>query len=115
RSALNRFMEYLHDGGADPGVMTSDQIATTALEEFYAWLLVRPPADGQQPRARKRSAITYVAGLRAFLAFLDRRRWLHPDVSYERMREGARTLIGKTPYPTPRVGEEVALVVTHVN
>jgi site-specific recombinase XerD len=57
--------------------------------------------------------VTYVAGVRAYIRFLDRRRWLHADLSYEHMKDGVRSLIGRVPYPTPRVGDEVALVVTH--
>ena len=115
RSALNRFTEYLRDGGDDPAVMTSTALAPTVLEDFYTWLLAQPLAAGQDARARRRSAVTYVAGARAFARFLDRRHWLDPAVSYERMKDGVRDAIGRLPYPTPRVDDSVARVVTYVN
>ena len=108
RSALNRFCEFLRDQDHDPSVMTSEQIPGTVLEDFYSWLLAIHGRD------RRRSAVTYVAGVRAFVRFLDRRRWLHEAVSYERMKEGVREAIGRLPYPTPRVDDAAALVVTYV-
>lgn len=109
RSALNRFCEFLRDQGHDPNVMTSERIGASVLEDIYSWLLAVHGRD------HRRSAVTYIAGVRAFLRFLDRRRWLHPDLSYERMREGVREVIGRLPYPTPRVDDAAALVVTYVN
>jgi len=50
-----------------------------------------------------------------FFRFLDRRRWLHPDLSYEHMKDGLRELVGRIHYKTPRVDDAVALVVTYVN
>ncbi len=107
RSALNRFCEYLRDQDRDPAAMRCDELAATVLEDLYTWLL------SIHGHAHRRSAVTYVAGVRAFIRFLDRRRWLRPDLSYEHMKDGVRSLIGRVPYPTPRVGDEVALVVTH--
>src|SRR5438105_4895458 len=90
-AALRRFDEFLRDTARTPDVMTTDQIDARALESFYLWLLE------QRGRAAKRTAITYVAGVRAFLAFLDRHAWLAPHVSYERMKAGLRALIGRVP------------------
>src|SRR2546423_77895 len=108
-AALRRFDEFLRDTARTPDVMTTDQIDGRALEAFYLWLL------GQRGRAAKRTAITYVAGVRAFLAFLDRHAWLAPHVSYERMKAGLRALIGRVPYPPPRIDEAIARVITYVN
>jgi integrase len=108
-AALRRFDEFLRDTARTPDVMTTDQIDGRALEAFYLWLLE------QRGRAAKRTAITYVAGVRAFLAFLDRHAWLAPHVSYERMKAGLRALIGRVPYPTPRIDEAIARVITYVN
>lgn len=107
RSALNRFCEFLRDQGHDPALLRCDALPATVLEDFYTWLL------SIHGHARRRSAVTYVAGVRAFIRFLDRRRWLRADQSYEHMKDGVRALIGRIPYPTPRVGDEVALVVTY--
>jgi integrase len=108
-AALRRFDEFLRDTARTPEVMTTDQIDGRTLEAFYVWLLE------QRGRAAKRTAITYVAGVRAFLAFLDRNGWLAPDVSYERMKAALRALIGRVPYPTPRIDEAIAHVITYVN
>src|ERR687883_198575 len=82
-AALRRFNEFLRDTAPTPKVMTTDQIDGRTLEAFYVWLLE------QRGRAAKRTAITYVAGVRA--------------------------LIGRVPYPTPRIDEAVARVITYVN
>ncbi|MCL5108540.1 MAG: tyrosine-type recombinase/integrase [Chloroflexi bacterium] len=104
-SAINRFREFLRDGGHDPDALTTDLLAPDVLERFYTWLL------RGYGRERRSTAITYAAEVRAFFGFLDRRRWLGPDLSYERMKDGLRDLIGRVHYKTPRVGDAVALVV----
>lgn len=109
RSALRRFAEFLPSLGLDSATLTTDQLPATVLERFYTWLLAR------HGRQRRSTAIAYVAATRAFIRFLDRRRWLHPSVSYEHMKDGLRELIGRVPYPTPRVDDAVAQVVTYVN
>ncbi len=109
RSALNRLEEYLRDIGTPSESIRTDELPPTLLEDLYTWLL---SIHGRQ---RRNSAVTYVAGVRAFLRFLDNRRWLHPDVSYERMKQSVRELIGKIPYRTPRVDDAIATVVTYVN
>jgi len=105
-SALNRFQEFLPTLGLDPALATTEQLPATALERFYTWLL------GIHGRDHRTTAVTYVGEVRAFFRFLDRRRWLHPDLSYERMKDGIRELIGRVHYKTPRVDDAVALVVT---
>lgn len=122
RSALSRFVEFLRDRGHDPATLTTDLLPATILEDFFTWqfaVLRNAPhqrrVGAAADRAHRRSAANYVAGVRAFLRFLDRRSWLAHGVSYERMKEAARAVIGRTPYPTPQVRDEVALVVNYVN
>src|SRR5205807_8923899 len=90
-------------------LVAMDQTEGRSLVAFEGRLLEQPG------RAAKRTAITYVAGVRAFLAFLDRNAWLAPHVSYERMIAALRALIGRVPYPTPRIDEAIARVITYVN
>ena len=66
-------------------------------------------------REKRTTCVAYVTEVRAFFRFLDRRRWLDPDVPYERMKDGLRELIGRSEYKTPRIDDAVALVVTYVN
>ncbi|MHB1005175.1 MAG: tyrosine-type recombinase/integrase [Chloroflexota bacterium] len=106
-SALNRFRDYLDATGADPNALTTDCFASDTLERFYTWLL---RTHGREHRT---TAVTYASEVRAFFRFLDRRRWLHPDFSYERAKDGLRQLIGRVSYKTPRIDDAVALVVTH--
>jgi site-specific recombinase XerD len=108
-SALNRFREFLAAREIDPDSVTTDALSLEILERFYTWLL---DTNGREHRT---TAITYVGEVRAFFRFLDRRRWLHPDLSYERMKDGLRELIGRVNYKTPRVDDAVALVVTTAN
>lgn len=105
-SALNRFQEFLPTLGLDPPTVTTDQLPRDVLERFYTWLL------RVHGRDRRATAIAYVGETRAFFRFLDRRRWLHADLSYEHMKDGLRELIGRVHYKTPRVDDAVALVVT---
>ena len=91
------------------GRVATDRLAADVLERFYTYLL------RHCGRGKRTTCVVYVTDVRAFFRFLDRRRWLHPDVSYERMKDGLRELIGRTPYKTPRVGDSVAQVVTYVN
>lgn len=107
-SALNRFREFLPTVGIDPEAVPTDRLPSDVLERFYTWLL------RTYGRSRRTTAVTYAAEVRAFFRFLDRRRWLHPDVSYERMKDGLRELVGRVPYKTPRIDDAVALVVTYV-
>ncbi len=109
RSALARFAEYLRDQGRNPDVMSTDQIEATVLESFYIWLL------DHHGRDHKRTAVTYLSGVRAFLSYLDRHDQLHASLSYERMKAGLRDLVGRLPYPTPRIDDAIARVVTYVN
>jgi site-specific recombinase XerD len=104
-SALARFREFLPSVGLDPEA-TTDRLPGDVLDRFYTWLL---RIHGRDHRS---TAVTYVAEVRAFFRFLDRHRRLAPTVSYERMKDGVRELIGRVAYKTPRVGDAVALVVT---
>src|SRR5579884_1324550 len=107
-SALNRFQEFLPSVALDPGTITTDQLPAETLERFYTWLLQTYGRD------RRLTAVAYASEVRAFFRFLDRRRWLNPDLSYERVKDGLRELIGRIHYKTPRVDDAVALVVTYV-
>jgi integrase len=106
-SALARFREFLPTVGIDPDAVATDDLPPEVLERFYAWLL------RTYGRERRTTAIAYAAAVRAFFRFLDRRLWLHPDLSYERMKDGLRELIGRVQYKTPRVDDAVAAVVTY--
>jgi len=108
-SALNRFREFLPSLKLDPATVTTDQLPAEVMERFYTWLLRRHGRD------RRTTAVAYASEVRAFFRFLDRRRWLHPDVSYERMKDGLRELIGRLHYKTPRVDDAVALIITAVD
>jgi site-specific recombinase XerD len=104
-SALRRLADYLSSAGLDPATSTTDQLPAEVLEHFYTGLLA------ERGRARRATAVAYVAAARAFVRFLDRRRWLHPSISYERVKESLREVIGRRPYPTPRIDDAIALAV----
>jgi integrase/recombinase XerC len=108
RSALNRFEEFMRERYGATDTITTSSLKAEVLEEFYTWLL---SLYGRQRRA---TLVTYVAGVRAFFRFLDRRRLLPPDFSYEYMKDGVRSLIGKVPYATPRVDDATAKLVVYV-
>ncbi|MCL4394862.1 MAG: tyrosine-type recombinase/integrase [Chloroflexi bacterium] len=107
-SALNRFKEFLPTIALDPETLTTEQLPAEILERFYTWLLK------SYGRAHRTTAVAYASEVRAFFRFLDRRRWLHPDLSYEHMKDALHELVGRMHYKTPRVDDAVALVVTYV-
>jgi site-specific recombinase XerD len=107
-SALNRFWEFMREGSVATDTITTASLKPAVLEEFYTWLL---SIHGRQ---RRSTANTYVAGVRAFMRFLDRRRLLPPDLSYEFMKDGVSALVGKMHYATPRVNDDTAKLVVYV-
>jgi len=116
QSALNRLIEFLEaaqpfSGGQrrEIGLIHTDELPGDILERFYGWLL------RTYGREHRPTAVAYLAEVRSFFRFLDRKRWLHPDLSYERMRGGLRELVGRVPYHTPRIDDAIALVVTSAN
>lgn len=104
-SALNRFLEFLPSLGLGSDCPTAE-LPPDCIERFYAWILRTYGRD------HKATAITYVAGVRAFFRYLDRRGMLPSGTSYERMKDGVRELIGRTRYKTPRADDGVARAVT---
>ena len=81
RTGLRRWAEFLRRelGGTDE--IYVNQLPETILEQFYVWLVRHHSRD------RRATVLTYLAGARAFIRFLDRRRLLAPAVSYEQMRQ----------------------------
>jgi integrase/recombinase XerD len=105
-TALDRFAEYLGERGVDQNTPTA-ALPPDVLERYYTWLVDR---FGRTARA---THTTYLAGARAFLRFLERRRWGPRAATYEQLREGLRAVIGRASYRTPRVDQGLPLVVTY--
>ena len=122
RTALDRFLAYLREGGVDLEALSTAELQATVLEDYYVWQLgqlraaprTRFARPAERDRAHRRTAAGYVAGIRAFVRYLDRRSWLGPGVSYEHIKDSARSAVGRLPYPTPRVPDTVACLVTYV-
>ena len=104
-SGLARFQEFLDEEGLPPAVVPTDALPATVLERFYGWLVRGYGRD------RRATVATYLAGARALVAFLDRRRLLGPETSSEQMGAHLREVIGTAPYKTPRVDRALPLVV----
>ncbi|MPZ15079.1 MAG: tyrosine-type recombinase/integrase [Chloroflexi bacterium] len=107
-SGIRRFNEYLLSRKHPPEEMSTTALTETVLQEFQTWLV---RSYGRDDRA---TISTYVAGARAFLRFLARRRLLAPDVSFEAIRDHARDAMGRGSYRAPRVDSRLALVVLYV-
>lgn len=122
RTALDRFLAYLRDSGADVEQLLTVALPATVVEDYYVWQLgqlraaprARYRRGVERDRAHRRTAAGYVAGIRAFLRYLDRRGWLGPGVSYEQIKDSARSAVGRLPYPTPQVPDTVARLITYV-
>jgi site-specific recombinase XerD len=104
-AALARLQAFLAAEGLDANLVPTDALPATVLEGFYTWLV------GQYGRERRATVTTYLAGARAFVAFLDRRRLLAPDVSAEQMRGQLREVVARVPYKTPRIDRGLPLIV----
>ncbi|HEX2036538.1 MAG TPA: tyrosine-type recombinase/integrase [Chloroflexota bacterium] len=104
-TSLARFQEFLDEEGLPPSAVPTDALPPTILEAFYGWLV---RAYGRQRRA---TVMTYLAGARAFMAFLDRRRLLAPETSFEQMRGHLSQVVAKAPYKTPRIDRALPLIV----
>src|SRR5579884_219768 len=105
-TALDRFREYLEERGLELATPTA-ALPADVLEGYYGWLV------GRYGRAARATQATYLAGVRAFLRFLERRRWGLRAASYEQLREGLRAVVGRAPYRTPRIDQRLPLVVTY--
>jgi site-specific recombinase XerD len=107
-NALRRFAEYLRSLNSDPRRVSPTELPESALHDFYTWLVRGYGRDDRSTIA------TYVAGVRAFLRFLARRRLLAPDVSFEAISEQAREAMGRGSYRAPRVDGRLPEVVLYV-
>ena len=108
-SGLRRFDEFLGTRKLDPARVPTTELGESILLDFQTWLLKAYGKDGRSTVA------TYVAGARAFLRDLARRRLLGPDVSFEALRDHARAALGRTSYHAPRVDGRLPLLVLYVN
>jgi len=108
-SALRRFVEFLETRGVAVGSLQTRALEPTVAEEYHTWLV------GQYGRERRATVVTYLAALRAFLRFLDRRGWLPPDASYERLRDRLAEVVGRGQYRTPRIDRRLPLIVVHAD
>jgi site-specific recombinase XerD len=108
-TSLDRFFEYLAERGIAPHLPTTD-LPEDVLDRFYVWLVRR------YGRAQRGTHVTYVAGVRAYFRFLERRGLTPPGVTLERLRAGLREVMGRPPsYKTPRVDDRIPEVVTYAD
>jgi site-specific recombinase XerD len=106
-TALDRFGEYLAERGMGPATPT-EALPPDLLEGYYVWLV------GRYGRGARMTHTTYLAGVRAFVRFLERRGWGPRAATYEQLREGLRAVVGRAAYRTPRIDQGLPLVVTYV-
>ncbi len=109
QSALRRFVEFLslHRGADVPCAVA--ELDLGLVEDYHAWLV------GQYGRERRPTVVTYLAALRAFLRFLDRRGWAPPALSFERVRARLAEVVGRGHYRTPRIDQRLPLIVLHAD
>jgi len=108
-SALRRFTEFLRAEGVAVTAVRPAELSLGLLEEYCTWLVAH------YGRERRPTLMTYLAALRAFWRFLDRRGWVGPQLSYQRVRDRLGELLGPGRYRTPRVDQRVPLLVTYVD
>jgi site-specific recombinase XerD len=108
-SALRRFVEYLDTRRQPYLTLPASALGPHLSEEYHTWLV------HQYGRERRATIVTYLAALRAFLRFLDRRGWLAPAASYERVRDRLAEVVGRGQYRTPRIDRRVPLIVLYAD
>jgi len=108
-SALQRFVEYLQAQGQAPDTTAPTALSLAMVDDYHTWLVAR------YGRERRATIVTYVAALRAFLRFLDRRGWVPPAASYERVRDRLAEVLGRGQYRTPRIDRRLPLLVLYVD
>jgi site-specific recombinase XerD len=104
-TGLARFQEFLDQEGLPPAAVPTDALPAPILEGFYGWLV------RGYGRERRATVMTYLAGARAFAAFLDRRGLLAPETTFEQMRGHLREVVAKASYKTPRIDRALPLIV----
>lgn len=108
KTALDRFAEYLANRKI-PATAPTREYPRDVLERYYTWLV------RQYGRETRSTHATYVAGVRAFFRFLERRGWGPADTTFEQLRAGLQAVMGRGSYKTPRVDSALALIVTYVD
>ena len=109
-TGLDRFFEFLHQRGGDPTTLTPAALPPDALERYYVWLV------GRYGRTARGTQLTYLAGVRAFYRYLERRGLSPAGVPMERVRVGLREVMGRPPtYKTPRVDGRLPEIVLYAD
>lgn len=111
-TGLDHFFAFLEEQGIDPHLPSSETqaIPDDAVERFYIWLVRR------FGRASRGTHVTYLAGVRAFYRFLERRGVTPEGVTMERMRASLHEVMGRSPsYKTPRVDTGLPRLVLYVD
>ena len=110
RTGLDHFFAFLLEGDLITLTNTSTfALPPDAVERFYVWLVRR------FGRASRGTHVTYLAGVRAFYRYLERRGLTPDGVTAERMRAGLREVMGRSPtYKTPRIDGGLPQVVLYV-
>ena len=106
-TGLDRLQEYLSARGVAADTPTA-LLPGDLLEGYYTWLVAR---FGRGARSTHQ---TYLAAARAFLRFLERRRWGPRAASFEQQREALRAVLARGSYRTPRIDQGLPLLVAYV-
>src|SRR5690349_21560639 len=88
-TSLDRFFDFLAEAGADPQTLETGGLPVDALERFYVWLVRR------YGRTARGTQLTYLAGVRAYFRYLERRRLTPEGLTVERARAGLREVMGR--------------------
>jgi site-specific recombinase XerD len=106
---LARFVEFLAERGGVCRTLAPSDLTLALVEDYHGWLV------GQYGRERRATLATYLAALRAWWRFLDRRGLTVIDASYERLRDRLAELVGRGQYRTPRIDRRLPLIVLYAD
>ncbi len=104
-TGLKVFKLFLEESLKSPAQLTTDQLRSDVLEEFYLWLYPR----GYSPFTNR----TYLAAAKALLTFLFTKGLLAPSFSLERAKNLLNTAIKPLSYPIPRIDKELPRIIEY--
>lgn len=105
RTGLRHFADYLTERDL-PSSLPTAELPGDVLERFYVWLVRR------YGRASRPTCTTYVAAVRAFFRFLERRGWGPRAAHLEQLVLGLREIAGRGSYKAPRIDPALPLLIT---
>ncbi|MEA3459254.1 MAG: tyrosine-type recombinase/integrase [Chloroflexota bacterium] len=104
-TGLRAFKLFLEEAIKPADQLTTDELRSDVLQEFYLWLHPR----GYSPFTNR----TYLAAAKALFSFLFAKDLLAPPFSLERAKNLLTATMKPLPYPIPRIDKELPRIIAY--